>query len=111
MITTSYFGSKARKASKVCIAKKAPQGFTGLHIKEFAPSHPWAKDWKASYLLDLQTRFPGGEGLDELLQNIESKVTDPVFCCYEKSPGSCHRSVLAEYIEKHLGSRIEEWQA
>jgi len=109
VITTSYFKSLAPVGAKVCIAKKAPRGFRGHHFLELAPSHPWARDWRGSYRKDLETRFPGGEGLRELLDRIAKLVPEPVLCCYESDPGECHRRILADYIEEHLGITITEW--
>ncbi len=113
MVTTSYFASKAPKESKVCIAKKRPRFFPAgnLWVRELAPSNPWADDWAAAYRRDLETRFPQGRGLRELLAGIEASVPDPVLCCYEKDPATCHRSVLAEYIREHLGMEVNEWQS
>ena len=110
MIYTSYFASKAPKDRKLCIAKKRPRYFAGYQIKKLAPTNPWAKDWKGSYLHDLKDRFPGGQGLKELFEEIQTQAKDPVLCCYEKEPADCHRSLLAEYVYETIGINITEWQ-
>lgn len=109
IITTSYFASTAPTQRKVCIAKKKPRSFKGLHVLKLAPSHPWAKNWQQSYMSDLQTRFPGGQGLAELLQQIAGQIPAPILCCYEKNPDQCHRHLLAEYIATHLHISVGEW--
>ncbi len=110
-VTTSHFASHAPTPRKVCIAKNPPRGFRGLHVLDLAPSHPWARNWQESYRNDLAARFPLGKGLAELLADIAAKVPSPVLCCYERNRNECHRSILAEYIEQHLGFAVEEWNA
>jgi len=111
MITTSYFASKAPSVRKICIALKRPRYFHkgGLHVIELAPSNPWAENWQDLYWQDLQQRFPHGRGLAELLERIEARVKDPILCCYEKDPATCHRHLLSAYIKKHIGIDIPEW--
>jgi uncharacterized protein YeaO (DUF488 family) len=112
MITTSYFASKAPVERKVCIAKKWPRFFRkgNLWIKEFAPSDPWAKDWRRLYRADLQFRFPDQESLRAKLEEINAIVHDPILCCYEKDVAECHRGELAKYITQTLGISIHEWR-
>jgi len=111
MITTSYFASKAPAERKVCIAKKYPRFMKkgNLWIKELAPSNPFVSDWEEAYLFDLETRFPGGKGLVLLLEEIRSQVPEPILCCYEKERSECHRSILSNYVKKHIGLNILEW--
>ena len=108
-LATSYFRSKADAYRKVCIAKKTPAGFRGLHVSALAPSHPWVSNWQERYWQDLSTRFPGGAGLKELLDRIAEKVPFPILCCYEAKRSECHRAILAEYIERYLGIKVPEW--
>lgn len=110
MFQTSYFGSKAPKGRKVCIAKWN-RFWTGARAPKLAPSNPKAENWQEAYLADLEERFPGGEGLAEYLADIAAKTPEPILCCYEKDPADCHRSVLAEFVKKHLGICMPEWQA
>jgi hypothetical protein len=111
MLTTSYFASKAPAERKVCIALKRPRFLRkgALWIKDLAPSNPWAEDWQGCYRRDLESRFPGGKGLSELLHAIEEQVPDAVLCCYEKSREECHRGILAEYAANNCGFEITEW--
>lgn len=109
MIFTSYLSSRAPKERKVCIAKYA-RFWSGARAAKLAPSDPKASDWQAAYLRDLEERFPDGAGLAEYLDDIASRVKDPILCCYEAKPQECHRSVLAQYAREKLGIEIAEWQ-
>lgn len=113
MITTSYFASKAPVERKVVISKKYPRFLRkgNLWIPELAPSDPFAAgDWKKLYWSDLCSRFPQGEILTRLLASIETEVSDPILCCFEKDRNECHRSLLTEYASLHCGIIIQEWQ-
>jgi hypothetical protein len=109
MIMTSYFASKAPADRKVCIAKKRPRYFRGKQFIQLAPTDPWADDWRTLYQADLKARFPGGRGLRELLEQIQEQIPDPILCCYEKDPGTCHRREFADYAQATLGLQIPEW--
>lgn len=110
MIQVSFFKSRAPKERKVCIAKWA-RFWTGPKAERFAPSNPKANDWGASYRADLEKRFPTVESLRDYLEEIEAETPNPILCCYEVDPAECHRTILAEFIFKMLGVKVEEWQA
>lgn len=112
MIQTSYFASKAPAERKVCISLKRPRFFHkgGLWVVELAPSNPWAEDWREQYRRDLRSRFPTPDRLAEVLAFIERKVPNPILCCYEKTPGECHRGELAAHVRKVLGIELPEWE-
>lgn len=109
-IQTSYFASKAPSERKVSIAKWSPRWFRGQRASMLAPTNPKTVEWKKAYLADLEGRFPNGEGLLQYLQEIEQTTPEAILCCYEKEKEECHRSVLAEYVKKHLGIEIPEWE-
>lgn len=107
-LTTSYFASKAPRGRKVCIAKWN-RFWSGPRAKMLAPSNPKATDWKASYIADLDTRFPTAQSLREYLDGILRETPGAILCCFERDPAECHRRVLAEYVYAKLGVQIEEY--
>ncbi len=110
-IQTSYLASRAPKERKVRIAKK-PYRFAP-HLPSagyFAPSDPWANNWRQAYRADLDARFPTPEVLRKSLEILCREVPAPILCCYEKDPSQCHRSILAAYIKEKLGLDVPEWQ-
>lgn len=109
MIQTSYFGSKAPKERKVCIAKWN-KFWTGPRAMKFAPSNPRATDWKGAFQRDLESRFPTVESLRDYLAEIEAATPDPILCCYETDRLDCHRHILASFIERMLGVKVKEWE-
>jgi len=110
MIQTSFFGSKAPKGHKVCIAKWH-RGWNGSRAGLFAPSNPKAPDWAAAYRRDLESRFPDADSLSSYLRAVERETPDPILCCFEAEPEECHRRVLAGYIKEVLGIDVPEWQS
>lgn len=107
-IETSFFSSKAPKGRKVCIAKWH-RNWSGPRAERFAPSDPQAKDWKAAYRRDLESRFPTPSSLRLYLREIEARTPDPILCCFEVNPEECHRRVLAEFIKENLNLDVPEW--
>ncbi len=110
MIQTSYFGSKAPKERKVCIAKWH-RGWTGPRASRLAPSNPKAVDWSAAYRRDLEARFPDADSLRSYLHEIEQETPNPILCCFESDPNECHRRIFAAYVKELLGIEIPEWQS
>ncbi len=110
MIQTSFFGSKAPKERKVCIAKWH-RNWTGPRAPKLAPSDPKAADWAAAYRRDLDQRFPTESSLRLYLQEVERATPDPILCCFELNPTECHRRVLAAYIKEKLNWDVPEWAA
>ena len=108
-IETSFFGGRSPKERRVCIAKYTPRGWTGLHAKNFAPSNFRAEDWMGAYRADLEERFPTPSSLRLYLESIQTRVPDPILCCYEMDPAECHRSVLAAFIKENLNLDVPEW--
>lgn len=108
MLVTSYFGSKAPKERKVCIAKWN-RFWKGPRATLFAPSNPKAEDWAASYRQDLESRFPTAALLKNYLHEIESATPNPILCCFEVDENQCHRRVLAQYIKEKLQINVPEW--
>lgn len=110
-ITTSYFSSKAPKERKVCIAKGYPRFLPGLaKAGMFAPDNPKATNWQEAFRANLEARFPTASFLKAYLDTVCETTPDPIFCCYEKDPADCHRSILAAYLKEKLGLDVREWQ-
>ncbi|MBQ3060461.1 MAG: hypothetical protein IJD16_09160 [Desulfovibrio sp.] len=109
MIQTSYFSSKAPRERKVSIAKWPPRNWKGPQANQLAPTDPRASDWAAAYRRDLLIRFPMPSDLRRYLEEWESKVPDPIFCCYEADANQCHRRVLAAFIQEQLNWHVPEW--
>lgn len=110
MIHTSYFGSKAPKERKVCIAKWH-RFWAGPRASLFAPSNPKAADWMAAYRRDLESRFPNADSLRSCLREIERETPNPILCCFEVNPAECHRRLLAAYVKELLGIDVPEWES
>lgn len=110
MIQVSFFKSKAPKHRKVCIAKWA-RFWTGPKAELFAPSNPKAVNWAEAYRRDLENRFPTVESLLDYLDMVEAVTPNPILCCFEVDPQECHRTILADFIERMTGVKVREWSA
>ncbi|WP_300786845.1 hypothetical protein [uncultured Desulfovibrio sp.] len=59
----------------------------------------------------MASRFADGPQLRDYLMGIAQITPRPIFCCYERQPEDCHRSVLAGILREMLGWEVDEWQA
>lgn len=118
MIYTGYFNKleyyKEQGLTPVSIAGKSPCFFDGIELKFFAPT------------IDIFTQYINGEidefgytdrfipeRLDILDKNKVKEqllsINNPILLCYEKE-GFCHRHLVADWIEAHLGIPVAEYK-
>jgi hypothetical protein len=110
---TSYFGNKAAtsKPNAVSIARWPPRWWgSRLRYIALAPSTdllnrskaglPWAeyvKEYKRDVLCKLDPQ--------KVYTDLSS---DAILLCWERPGEDCHRRLVAEWIEKHIGVKIQE---
>lgn len=119
MIYTGYF-AKTKKymevgLTPVSIAGKSPNFFNGIEWKFFAPSWGIYSKWKNGEICNAEfvNRFIP-ERL-EILNKEELKgklltAGDIILLCYEKPGSFCHRHIVADWIEKQFGIKVEEFK-
>lgn len=117
---TSYFANIKNIKNPLSISQSPPKWYDGPQLKMLAP--PWAlvdmahkglsrevynNEFVRQVLADLDPR----EVYDAIIDEYGDTVT---LMCFEKleNPGDfCHRRIVAEWFEKHLGVEVLEWKA
>lgn len=109
---TSYFGNKAvtNDPQAVSIARYAPRWWgPDRRYTALAPSAdllsrsraglPWleyVKEYKSDVLDKLDPK------------NVYADLSESILCCWERPGQNCHRRLVAEWIEKHIGVKVPE---
>ena len=119
MIYTGYY-AKLKKYQEagltpISIAGKAPNFYSGIQYKKFAPSWDIFSKWKSGEIDNFQytERFNqeilGKLDKEEVKTFLNSFETDIILLCYEKSGDFCHRHIVANWIETELNEQVKEY--
>lgn len=112
MIFTSYFAKRSVRDSgliPVAISLSVPKGFRGKRYLTLAPTREMinlAHDGKTEKYIKQYTE----QILSRLdPQKVYNELDGCVLLCWEKSGSFCHRRLVAEWLEKGTGNRVEEF--
>ena len=121
MIYTGYY-AKLKKYKEdglypVAISLTTPVFFNGDLWEDVAPKPSTLWKYKKGEIDEFQFTEDYKEWLNELdkeqirkdLQEALREHSDIVLLCYEKTGGFCHRHILADWIEEHLGYVVKEY--
>ena len=115
-IYTSYFGNikKIQEAGilPICIARGVPKFFHGISMQEFAPySFMLSGNLSREEYIDNYNKILAKLNPTKSLQSIYvlAHGKDVALLCYEKPTEFCHRHLLADWLEKATGQKIEEF--
>ena len=119
MIYTTYF-AKLDKLPKnitpISIAGKAPDWYTGLQDKRFAPKYSFFIQWKENHDNEFYTKCFNNQVLanknpQEMYQSLMQRVNteDIALVCYETPEKFCHRHLVAEWFCQN-GIPVQEYQ-
>jgi uncharacterized protein (DUF488 family) len=94
----------------VSIASRAPLWYTGRQYKKLAPKLWFFKKYKqdgdeAFYREQYQKEILDQLDPAEVYKELGERA---VLLCYEKPGDFCHRHIVSEWFEKHLGIQITE---
>jgi hypothetical protein len=108
MILTSNFKTAGHLAQAVAISRGVPKGWRGKVYKALAPS------WALVKIADPETfiKLYRAQVLDKLdaRQVLEDLGGDDfVMLCWEQPGEFCHRLVVAAWLQKELGVKVEEF--
>jgi hypothetical protein len=109
---TSYFnhpGLDPTDPRLVSIARWAPKGFK--HVRHYQKLAPW-KDMKG--LTEDDFRYIYQDAILDVLDPqkvFEELGPDAILLCWEKPGEFCHRRMVAEWLEVHLGIEVSEYEA
>lgn len=120
-IYTGYYAKlkkyKEHNLYPIAISGKRPDFYTEAFWTDFAPRYKDFLEWKSGKDSDIQYTKKYREWLDSLnkqeirdvLEELENEGKDIIFLCYEKPGDFCHRHILADWMEEHLGYVVEEY--
>jgi len=115
-IYTSNYARHGNNPNAIGISLTIPEWYEGKRLEYLAPRKEMVGKIKRGEINYNQRRYTM-EYLD-LLRNrnvdpqklIDSLPDGAILLCYE-SPGEfCHRRVLADWVERHIGFIIPEWK-
>jgi hypothetical protein len=106
---TSYFANVKKLPADlvpVSIARGSPRWFTGRKELRLAPTWAMLKMTKPDYdahFAEILAKLDPTEVYQTLGENA-------VLLCWEKPGDACHRRLVAEWIERHLGIEVPEFE-
>jgi len=109
-VKTSNFSRICRQlnnfGSNVSIALRAPNWYRGRRYPALAPRREMLKMIDATYRIEYQ------KILDKLdpRKVFDDLGEDAILLCWEAPGKFCHRRLVAEWLEKHLGVDVPELQ-
>lgn len=109
---TSNFASY-RGDRGVSIARWTPAWYTGHTCIELAPPPALIRWWKQNQWQDEPELTFFGWYHEEVLSKLDphqlfEELEDKVLLCYEARGIFCHRRIVAEWFEYHLGVKVGE---
>jgi hypothetical protein len=105
---TSYFANAKKLPPDlvpVSIARGSPRGFAGRKELRLAPTWAMLKMTKPDYdarFAEMLAKLDPAEVYHLLGENA-------VLLCWEKPGDACHRRLVAEWLERHLGIEVPEF--
>ena len=119
-IYTSYFAKLDKLPDDFCqisICGKAPDSYTGAQYKALAPKYWFFKKYKEDgdeefYTLAFNRDVTGVLKPYEVFLDLQEIAGDktPCLLCYEKPGDFCHRHLVAEWLQKTLNIKVEEFE-
>lgn len=102
---TSCFAKTKNHQRAVSIARSSPRWFKGRRYMQLAP--PWSlvkmedeKEYTKEYRKILDKLDPA--------MVLEDLGEGAILLCWEKAGEFCHRRLVAEWLEEHLGITVNE---
>ena len=119
MIYTTYFAKLhelPKNITPISIAGKAPDWYTGLQDKRFAPKYDFFIQWKENHDNDFYTECFNSQVIadkdpQQMYQSLMQRVNteDIALVCYETPEKFCHRHLVADWFCKN-GIPVQEYQ-
>lgn len=111
MILTSYFAKRSVKKSglePVAISLDVPKSYHGKRYMALAPTREMIK-----LAHDGKTEEYTKQYTEQILswldpQKVYEELDGCVLLCWEKSGSFCHRRLVAEWLEKNTGNKVNE---
>lgn len=120
-IKTGYFGQMRKYIemgyTPTSIVLFPPKWYNGKNLKVYAPSLELFNNYRTGRIADERFKLEyelevEDTGLEPLKQYIKEKeqegVSKIVLLCFEKPNETCHRHILAKYINENTNFSVEE---
>jgi hypothetical protein len=105
MFTSTFWSFYLKSDPRlISIALKTPEWFQGRHYPALAPREDMLHLEEADYRREYQKIL---DCLDPR-QVYEDLGPDAVLLCWEPAGAFCHRRLVAEWLEEHLGVQVPE---
>jgi uncharacterized protein (DUF488 family) len=102
---TSYFAKTKNHQRAVSIARSSPRWFKGRRYMQLAP--PWS-------LVKMEDEEEYTKEYRKILDKLDPAMVledlgeGAILLCWEKAGEFCHRRLVAEWLEEHLGITVNE---
>jgi len=103
---TSNFKLSGTDPNAVAISRGVPKGFKGRRYMPLAPA-TWALVREPDEAVFREKFMSQLERLDARA-TVEALGEDAILLCWEKPGEFCHRRVVAEWLERELGTSVPE---
>jgi len=103
---TSNFKLSGTDPNAVAISRGVPKGFKGRRYMPLAPA-TWALVREPDEAVFREKFMRQLERLDARA-TVEALGEDAILLCWEKPGEFCHRRVVAEWLERELGTSVTE---
>lgn len=112
---TSYFANLKNVRSPLSISGRASDWYEGPQYKVLAPKYDFFLAYKngeidsAGYTKQFNKRVLAPLDPEEVYTSLITKYgAEVTLLCYERPGEFCHRCLVADWFEKHLGVKVLE---
>lgn len=108
-IYTSYYAKSAKLPNAISISRGTPTWFTGPSYEPLFPEWNLILNYKDGKITEDEYRIRYNDQLSKLDPKVVYKELEgKVLLCWETSNQICHRHLVAEWLNKHLGITVKE---
>lgn len=119
MLYTSYYGNhrKYKNMFRVSISRTAPTNSFDIQLIKLAPDAELLQKYKSNSITIKEytqayhrqlTKHEDSGYLAQVVKALLEVPDDVVLLCYEKKGDFCHRHLLADWLNSHHGTNIQE---
>jgi hypothetical protein len=112
---TSYFANMSNIGNPLSISGEAPEWYTGPQYRVLAPKWNFFKKYKSGeidetgYIVEYYKQVLDALDPYHIYSYLTGKYdNDVVLLCYEDPGVFCHRRIVADWFENHLGVVVPE---
>lgn len=109
MIFTSNFSKNGKNELACSIAGWPPDWYSGKQYKKLSPKWEFFQQYKKdkneeNYIKEYYSQVLSKLNPEEVLKDLDGYI----LLCYEKETDFCHRFIVADWLNHHLGIEVKE---